>query len=64
VYAFSLHAAKVVFDDAQWGDVSETAKNFIAQLLVTDAERRLSAEECLQHGACTLPPAPKSRHHT
>lgn len=33
------------FDEDSWGDVSERAKDFISKLLVTDPERRMSADQ-------------------
>ncbi len=44
-----IMAAKVEFDDAYWSDVSDTARNFISQLLVSEPKRRFSAADCLEH---------------
>jgi len=37
------------FDDECWDDVSELAKDFIQKLLVKEPEKRLNAEEALEH---------------
>ena len=37
------------FDDPVWRSVSKSAKNLVAQLLVVDPERRLTAEQTLNH---------------
>lgn len=37
------------FDDPVWKSVSKTAKNLIASLLVVDPEKRLTAEQTLNH---------------
>eukprot|EP01136_Pigoraptor_vietnamica_P034611 Opistho-1_new@98788 len=45
----NIMAGKFDFDGAVWEGTSSDAKDFISQLLQTDAERRLSAREALQH---------------
>jgi len=37
------------FDDPVWSHVSATAKDLIGKLLMTDPEKRLTAQEALQH---------------
>jgi calcium/calmodulin-dependent protein kinase I len=44
-----IMAARVEFDEAYWTDVSDTARNFISQLLVSEPKRRFTASQCLEH---------------
>jgi calcium/calmodulin-dependent protein kinase I len=44
-----IMAARVEFDESYWTDVSDTARNFISQLLVSDPKRRFTAAQCLEH---------------
>jgi len=37
------------FPDPEWGFISDTAKDFIRNLLVLDPKKRLTAEQCLMH---------------
>ena len=48
------------FHPMEWQGVSKTAKRFVANLLHTDPEVRMTAEECLAHSwlAEFLPPPP------
>ena len=41
--------AQVKFDPAYWSDVSDTAANFIVQLLVSEPANRLTAAQCSRH---------------
>ncbi|XP_076265637.1 MAPK interacting serine/threonine Lk6 kinase isoform X2 [Rhynchophorus ferrugineus] len=45
----SIQLGRYDFPDAEWGSISPEAKDLIAQLLVKDAHRRLSAEQVLEH---------------
>lgn len=44
-----VRAGRYSFPDAEWGDISEDAKDFIRGLLEVDAKKRLTAREALQH---------------
>eukprot|EP01122_Echinamoeba_exundans_P003450 TRINITY_DN1354_c0_g1_i2.p1 TRINITY_DN1354_c0_g1~~TRINITY_DN1354_c0_g1_i2.p1 ORF type:complete len:624 (-),score=108.57 TRINITY_DN1354_c0_g1_i2:53-1924(-) len=37
------------FEEESWQDVTERAKDFVTKLLITDPERRLTAEQALMH---------------
>jgi hypothetical protein len=37
------------FDEESWQDVTERAKDFVSKLLITDPERRLTADQALMH---------------
>jgi len=37
------------FPDPYWTDISKNAKDFIAQLLVVDSKKRLTAKQAMQH---------------
>lgn len=41
--------AEYDFPEPEWTYISDTAKAFIKQLLVLDAKKRMTAEECLEH---------------
>lgn len=41
--------AKYQFPAAQWGHISEVAKDFIRSLLVVDQQKRFTAEQALKH---------------
>jgi len=41
--------AEYDFPDPEWSNISETAKDFIRNLLVIDAKKRLTVEQCLDH---------------
>jgi len=42
-------SARVEFPDPEWTEVSAEAKDFIKKILVLDPEKRLTAEQCLEH---------------
>lgn len=37
------------FDPADWGTISDAAKDLIKKMLAFDPSKRISAEHCLQH---------------
>jgi serine/threonine protein kinase len=39
----------VTFDEDSWADISSKAKDFISKLLIVDTEKRMSAEQALNH---------------
>ncbi|CDW80062.1 protein kinase domain containing protein [Stylonychia lemnae] len=45
---------KFTFHETLWGTISETAKDFITKLLQYDPEKRMTAEEAIQHKWITL----------
>ncbi|XP_030758775.1 MAP kinase-interacting serine/threonine-protein kinase 1 [Sitophilus oryzae] len=45
----SIQEGRYDFPEVEWNSISLEAKDLIAQLLVKDAHRRLSAEQVLQH---------------
>lgn len=45
---------KYEFKPAKWKGVSEEAKNLISKMLVLDTEKRISAQEALDHGWFTM----------
>lgn len=45
----NVTVAKYDFDDEAFNDISEEALNFIAQLLLKEPEKRMTATETLQH---------------
>lgn len=44
-----VKAGKFSFSDPAWNNVSESAKDFITQLLTKDQDKRPSAEQALKH---------------
>ncbi|CAG9759465.1 unnamed protein product [Ceutorhynchus assimilis] len=45
----SIQESEYDFPDAEWGNISSEAKDLIANLLIKDARKRLSAQQVLQH---------------
>ncbi|CAB4032578.1 phosphorylase b kinase gamma catalytic chain, skeletal muscle heart isoform isoform X2 [Paramuricea clavata] len=45
----SIIECRYQFSGAEWADISDSAKDLISKLLVSDPEERLSAEDCLKH---------------
>jgi serine/threonine protein kinase len=41
--------AKYTFPEPEWDFISDTAKDFIRNLLSLDASKRMTADQCLQH---------------
>lgn len=44
-----VRSGRYSFPDAEWGEISDTAKSFIAGLLEIDPKKRLTAREALHH---------------
>lgn len=44
-----VRAGKFNFDSSAWREVSDSAKDFITQLLTIDTEKRPNAQEALKH---------------
>ncbi|SAL96749.1 hypothetical protein [Absidia glauca] len=49
----SIMAGKYEFDEEYWSDISDSAKNLIDRLLSFDPEKRITADEALQHSWIT-----------
>ncbi|CAO3615607.1 unnamed protein product [Cunninghamella blakesleeana] len=45
----NIMSGKYEFDEEYWGEISDTAKNFVDRLLTFDPEKRITAKEALQH---------------
>ncbi|CAO3576412.1 unnamed protein product [Absidia cylindrospora] len=45
----SIMSGKYEFDEEYWGDISDSAKNMIDNLLAFDPEKRITATDALQH---------------
>ncbi|CAO3614063.1 unnamed protein product [Cunninghamella echinulata] len=52
----SILKGEYSFDEEYWGDISDSAKNFIDGLLAYKPEKRLTAEEALSHPWITQSP--------
>ena len=44
-----VKAGKFSFSDPAWNNISESAKDFISQLLIKDQDKRPTAEQALKH---------------
>ena len=60
----NIQVGKYEFPDKDWAHISSGAKDLISRLLVTDAKKRLSAAQVLEHpwvqgvSAAAPPPPP------
>ncbi|ORZ11954.1 kinase-like domain-containing protein [Absidia repens] len=45
----NIMSGKYEFDEEYWGDISDSAKNMIDNLLAFDPEKRITAKDALQH---------------